>query len=726
MEKEVNLEESNKLELIEKEEEVPETSPSKVLKWLSQFSYVGRILLTMYSVYGIMILFGWDMQYIVFISTTNYSSKIVGSIYIILYTLYGITVSNVILIPLWDFFKFPYLKKSNCFNSITYLLSKIFSLKMKYEKSDSKEIYNIESNNNCYILTVNIILTIFSCIWIFLIGYAYAGFNYTPFDYLNSTIIVYSLSYYLLLHVLYELYFLVKLFKLLKVRKQIKMEMNDGALVEDEEADEKKENFPYTTQKSNVSECNQGEVDQNDPFLKAFDQTFNKIVSMMRNWNKKDYKKYTHGVALFTFMFIIQSLSFLILVYSLLCQWKLIHWYTWVLSMTFFSMFFIPSFTLRFPNWIVTILFRCCIPKKRRKKQAQFGIFPLLAAFVYSLIILVELILFVLFVFVPEADYSKIIWTPPTEEFNRTKAQSRDYIKPTFCFTKVHHVSILQLIAFANDAYYNEGNGRNIDYMTYSFFKDSDIKIYPRGNLTGNATGATMVRYDLDIPNSSRNVTILSIRGTSTNVDWWLDFQLFFSSALLTVTKNAVPLLTKSDSKTYQFASFLFSIPTRSFIELSLIDDYMNTLQKAYKENLASFGDNTIIFVGHSLGGGLAKIMGKMYVKESVSLSGPGISIFNHLWNPDVKNYNENFPISFIDIVPDMDLVPRVEVSGGTYYRIICDAGSGQCHSALRSLCMGAIMCHEDAEYVCMKSFNYTQADIDHMKKISNINGDDL
>ena len=104
-----------------------------------------------------MILFGWDMQYIVFVSTTNYSSKIVGSIYILLYTLYGITVSNVILIPLWDFFKFPYLKKSNCFNSITYLLSKIFSYKMKYEKSYSREIYNIESNNNnCYILTVNL------------------------------------------------------------------------------------------------------------------------------------------------------------------------------------------------------------------------------------------------------------------------------------------------------------------------------------------------------------------------------------------------------------------------------------------------------------------------------------------------------------------------------------------------------------------------------------------
>ena len=125
------------------------------------------------------------------------------------------------------------------------------------------------------------------------------------------------------------------------------------------------------------------------------------------------------------------------------------------------------------------------------------------------------------------------------------------------------------------------------------------------------------------------------------------------------------------------------------------------------------------------MGGGLAKIMGKLFMKESVSLSGPGISIFNHLWNPNITNYNENFPISFIDIVPDMDLVPRVEVSGGTYYRIICDAGSGQCHSALRSLCMGAIMCHEDAEYVCRKSFNFTEDDLNHMKEISNINGEE-
>jgi len=34
-----------------------------------------------------------------------------------------------------------------------------------------------------------------------------------------------------------------------------------------------------------------------------------------------------------------------------------------------------------------------------------------------------------------------------------------------------------------------------------------------------------------------------------------------------------------------------------------------------------------------------------------------------------------------IDLVPDMDLVPRVEVSGGTIYKIICNQGSFKCHS---------------------------------------------
>ena len=54
---------------------------------------------------------------------------------------------------------------------------------------------------------------------------------------------------------------------------------------------------------------------------------------------------------------------------------------------------------------------------------------------------------------------------------------------------------------------------------------------------------------------------------------------------------------------------------------------------------------------------------------------------------------SENFEISAIDLVPDMDLVPRVEVSGGTIYRIICKEGVLSCHSKELSLCEVLIMC---------------------------------
>ena len=57
-----------------------------------------------------------------------------------------------------------------------------------------------------------------------------------------------------------------------------------------------------------------------------------------------------------------------------------------------------------------------------------------------------------------------------------------------------------------------------------------------------------------------------------------------------------------------------------------------------------------------------------------------------------IKGSSENFEVSAIDLVPDMDLVPRVEVSGGTVYRIICKEGPLDCHYATNSICEVLIM----------------------------------
>jgi len=70
-----------------------------------------------------------------------------------------------------------------------------------------------------------------------------------------------------------------------------------------------------------------------------------------------------------------------------------------------------------------------------------------------------------------------------------------------------------------------------------------------------------------------------------------------------------------------------------------------------------------------------------------------------------------------------MDLVPRVEVSGGTIYRIVCKEGSLDCHSKTLSLCEALIMCrHPFHEEYCLKIAHLEDNKIKKIKKFSELN----
>ena len=47
-------------------------------------------------------------------------------------------------------------------------------------------------------------------------------------------------------------------------------------------------------------------------------------------------------------------------------------------------------------------------------------------------------------------------------------------------------------------------------------------------------------------------------------------------------------------------------------------------------------------------------------------------------------------------LVPDLDIVPRVYLSGGLKYRVLCEKGIFECHQAKRTLCMLGVVCNKE------------------------------
>ena len=117
----------------------------------------------------------------------------------------------------------------------------------------------------------------------------------------------------------------------------------------------------------------------------------------------------------------------------------------------------------------------------------------------------------------------------------------------------------------------------------------------------------------------------------------------------------------------------------------------------------------------------MAKIFGRLVKRQAISLSGPGINAFHSLWG--YEGNSENFDVSVIDLIPDFDVVPRIEISGGTIHRIICKAGISACHGKERSLCEVLIMCRNPSyELYCKKMAKLSDKEINEILKSSELN----
>ena len=337
------------------------------------------------------------------------------------------------------------------------------------------------------------------------------------------------------------------------------------------------------------------------------------------------------------------------------------------------------------------------IKDKKKYKPRNPNLLAITRFICDSLMLIVSCALVGIFYFMKDDNNNK-------EDFNNLnpsgKTENTDkLLLPNICFSSVHNMPIEKYLPFINDAYYYREDFDEVGPHRYStlqmpnyraLFYDENYEITVLGNLIDKIETVKMIQYNVVNKLTDTRLTILSIKGTTFNKDIYLDAQLFISSVLMTLL-NTFSLISQKSLWSFQLMEYSLSIPYRILYQYLIVDDYLELLKNAYNNNEYTFYEDVVI-VGHSLGGGLAKLFGRMVKKQAISLSGPGINAFHSLWN--YEGESENFEISAIDLVPDRDLVPRVEVSGGTIYRIICKFGAFGCHSKVNSLCEVLIMCN--------------------------------
>jgi hypothetical protein len=438
-----------------------------------------------------------------------------------------------------------------------------------------------------------------------------------------------------------------------------------------------------------------------------------------------------HLQTLFKIIFAILSLSYFI--YSFLKKSLSLSGLIFIISLYIISLIICIEFST--PMWIINSIYRWHLKIKKkyerkyqmkcRKLNEKFGYFKLID--MIPVILSIGLLFFIFFtnIFFRISSWylfdniRKIEEKGKFIEGNWTKEilSEQSNFENIICNSSIYGLNMLKIGSLALASYTsNIENTRN--YIEKSFFKEKIEKINEMRILNENSKYGVVLLITVIIPHE-KPLSIFAIQGSIKKLDWWLDIEIFCSSAIFSFLNRIS--VTQLESLTSNIITWLLTLPLRFLDKLTLFKKYFESLDPYISEEIKKInGTNNIIFIGHSLGGGLAKFFGLKYHKESVSFSGPGITPLEFKLK-DELNY-KYFKTNLIDVIPDYDTIPRIETSAGIRYRVLCNKGFFECHGIERTICqMGATCRREDLTGdLCMSLFGKEYYNIRKLAGIKN------
>jgi len=176
---------------------------------------------------------------------------------------------------------------------------------------------------------------------------------------------------------------------------------------------------------------------------------------------------------------------------------------------------------------------------------------------------------------------------------------------------------------------------------------------------------------------------VWALKGTSTWRDIYTDTKLFSTIHVLQVFSSVVPILSLLPLNLVQ--SIVGAVSLRRG-ERRLWED----LEKVVREQQAvSKGRERVLLTGHSLGGGIAQIVAARMQLPALVFSSPGIVYSARRFGLSEEQQARHVVV----VMPDHDVVPRVDRHAGVVQHIACrgrdglHASAGSCHSLDKTAC---------------------------------------
>ena len=412
------------------------------------------------------------------------------------------------------------------------------------------------------------------------------------------------------------------------------------------------------------------------------------------------------------------ALSFIYIIYLFCINGSTVGGVFFIIFLYILSL--IISIQFSTPMWIINFVYRWYLKIKGkydrkyqlkcRKLNEKFGMFKVID--LLPVLLSISLLVFVLFTMI-FFGVSSLYLYDTLEKFNEEGAfketnwesdnfSGENNIENIICNSSIYGLSILKISSFPL-ATYMSGTENTKTYYEKTFFKEKIENITEMKFLDVYSKYGVVLLVNIDVPNE-KPLTIFAIQGSIKKLDWWVDIEIFCSSAIFTFL-NAISI-NSIESLTSRSITWLLTIPLRLLVKFTLFEKYINSLTSLIDEEIEKIKDTrNILIAGHSLGGGLSKFLGLKYHKESLAISGPGITPLEYKLKDEIDY--KYYKMNFIDVIPDYDVIPRIETTAGIRYRVLCNKGFFGCHSIERTICqIGASCRREDLTGdLCMSIF---------------------